>query len=55
MSDKLLSRILACFFDASERYGLDNKKVNKVIREVQHFFSKDSKRNDRRCFVCEEE
>ena len=51
MSDDLLSRILTCFFDASERHRLDNKKVNEVIREVQNIFSG---HKAKRCFVCED-
>jgi len=48
----LLSVIISCFFDSAEKCNLDNKKVNEVIKEIQHLFNKNSKERDKRCFVC---
>jgi hypothetical protein len=49
---KLLSDIIGYFFDSAEKHNLDNKKVNKVIKEVQYLFKKDPKHRDKKCFVC---
>ena len=50
---KLLCDITGCFFDSAEKNNLDNKKVNKVIKDVQYIFKKDPKQKDIRCFICE--
>ena len=50
---KLLSEILGYFFDSAEKNNLDNKKVNKVVKDVQYLFKKDPKQRDIRCFICE--
>ena len=50
---KLLSEILGYFFDSAEKNNLDNKKVNKVVKDVQYLFKKDPKQKDIKCFVCE--
>lgn len=49
---KLLSDIIGYFFDSAEKNNLDNKKVNKVVKDVQYLFKKDPKQKDIRCFVC---
>jgi len=51
----LLSHILDCFFDSAERHNLDNKIVNKVVRDTQYLFKKDPKQRDNRCFTCGDE
>ncbi len=51
----LLSLLLDCFFDSAERHNLDNKKVNKVVKEVQYLFKKDPNHRDEKCFVCEKD
>jgi len=51
----LLSDILNYFFDLAERHNLDNKKVNKVVKEVQYLFKKDPKHRDKECFTCEKD
>ena len=50
---KLLSDIIGYFFDSAEKNNLDNKKVNKVVKDVQYLFKKDPKQRDIRCFICE--
>ena len=50
---KLLSDIIGYFFDSAEKNNLDNKKVNKVVKDVQYLFKKDPKQRDIRCFTCE--
>ena len=52
---KLLSEILGYFFDSAEKNNLDNKKVNKVVKDVQYLFKKDPKQKDIKCFVCEKD
>ena len=49
---KLLSDIISYFFDSAEKYNLENKKVNKVVKDVQSLFKKDPKQKDIKCFVC---
>jgi hypothetical protein len=51
----LLSYILNCFFVSAERHNLDNKIVNKVVRETQYLFKKDPKQRDKRCFTCDDD
>ena len=50
---KLLSDIIGYFFDSAEKHSLDNKKVNKVVKEIQYLFKKDPKHRDNKCFTCE--
>ena len=50
---KLLSEILGYLFDSAEKNNLDNKKVNKVVKDVQYLFKKDPKQGDIKCFICE--
>ena len=50
---KLLSDIVGYLFDSAEKNNLDNKKVNKVVKDVQYLFKKDPKQRDIRCFICE--
>ena len=50
---KLLSDILNYFFNSAEKNELDNKNVNKVVKEVQYLFKKDPKHRDNECFICE--
>ena len=52
---KLLSDIIGYFFDSAEKYNLDNKKVNKVVKNIQYLFKKDPKQKDTKCFVCEDD
>lgn len=52
---KLLSDIISYFFDSAEKNNLDNKKVNKVVKDVQYLFKKDHKQRDIRCFICEDD
>ncbi len=52
---KLLSDIIGYFFDSAEKNSLDNKKVNKVVRDIQYLFKKDPKQKEIRCFVCGED
>ena len=52
---KLLSDIIGYLFDSAERNNLDNKKVNKAVKDVQYLFKKDPKQRDNRCFICEED
>ena len=50
---KLLSDIISYLYDSAEKNNLDNKKVNKVVKDVQYLFKKDPKQKDIRCFTCE--
>ena len=50
---KLLSDIISYFFDSAEKNNLDNKKVNKVVKDIQYLFKKDPKHRDIKCFTCE--
>ena len=52
---KLLSEILGYIFDSAEKNTLDNKKVNKVVKNVQYLFNKDPKQRDIKCFICEKD
>ena len=52
---KLLSDIIGYFFDSAEKNNLDNKKVNKVVKDVQYLFKKDPKQRDIKCFICEKD
>ena len=52
---KLLSDIIGYFFDSAEKNNLDNKKVNKAVKDVQYLFQKDPKQRDIRCFTCEKD
>ncbi len=50
---KLLSDIISYLYDSAEKNNLDNKKVNKVVKDVQYLFKKDPKQRDIKCFICE--
>ncbi|MCL5404586.1 MAG: hypothetical protein M1125_01970 [Candidatus Marsarchaeota archaeon] len=52
---KLLSDIISYFFDSAEKNNLDNKKVNKVVKDVQYLVKKDPKQRDTKCFICEKD
>ena len=52
---KLLPDIIGYFFDSAGKNNLDNKKVNKVVKDVQYLFKKDPKHKDIRCFICEDD
>ena len=52
---KLLPNIIGCLFDSAEKNNLDNKKVNKVVKDVQYLFEKDLKDRDNKCFICEKD
>ena len=52
---RLLSDILGYLFDSAEKHSLDNKKVNKAVKEVQYLFKKDPKQRDIKCFICEKD
>jgi hypothetical protein len=50
--DKLVGEITKAFFDKAQKENLDPKHVQTAIKCVQHIFSKDPKKKDKKCTIC---